>query len=52
MLGEDFGAEMTPLGDRPGFRFTVTEPPIRGTTPEGRPQVTIRIRQDSVFSDK
>ena len=33
-------------------RFTVTEPPIQGTTPEGRPQVTIRIRQDSVFSDK
>lgn len=26
MLGADFGAEMKPLGDRPGFRFSVIVP--------------------------
>lgn len=27
MLGEDFGAEVKPLGDRPGFRFSLIVPP-------------------------
>jgi len=64
MLGEDFGVELLPMGDRPGFRFSLLVParlsdnvrsrrPVSDLDEDGRPTGAYKkdARGDTVFEE-